>query len=85
MKETEQHSAKKRGQNERHGDTGTGKYGFREATSEQKAMEARMRCFYLRLQLIVGFTSFLHCCFVQFLEANVSSCLKRCRLVLIWN
>lgn len=49
-KETEQSSAKKKGQYERHGEIGTGKESFQKAMNEQKAMGARMRCLYLRLQ-----------------------------------
>lgn len=49
-KETKQSSAKKRGQYERHGEIATGKDSFQKAMDEQKAMGARMRCFYLRLQ-----------------------------------
>lgn len=49
-KETEQSSAKKKGQYERHGEIGTGKESLQKAMNEQKAMGARMRCLYLRLQ-----------------------------------
>lgn len=49
-KETEQSSAKERGQYGRHGEIGTGKDSFRKAMNEQKAMRARMKSFYLRSQ-----------------------------------